>query len=135
MRIRTTVVATLALAFALTACSSSNEQPNSKPEATASDVSQKEKDDALAAAGIPPTPTGAERQALLDALAAAAPDVVQYEDEAIDAARNQCSAINGGAAMLDYLAAQRFTYEDVTTTEEQAAEINEALNASGFCKL
>ncbi|WP_328876034.1 hypothetical protein OHT76_41450 [Streptomyces sp. NBC_00287] len=134
MRIRTAAVATVALVCALTACSSSTDQPSSEAETTASEVSQKEKDEALAAAGIPPVPTGADRQALLDTLASAAPDVVQYEDEAIDAARNQCSAINGGAGMLDYLAAQRFTYKDVTTTEEQAAKINEALKSSGFCE-
>src|SRR5687767_5067424 len=106
MRIRTAAVATVALACSLTACSSSTDRPSSEPEATASEVSQKEKDDALAAAGIPPMPAGADRQALLDTLAAAAPDVVRYEDEAIEAARNQCSAINGGAGMLDYLAVQ-----------------------------
>ncbi|MBC2904424.1 hypothetical protein [Streptomyces cupreus] len=135
MRIRTAAVTAVALTFALTACSSDTDQPSSEPEAGASEVSQKDTDDALAAAGIPPAPTGADRQALLDALASAAPDVVRYEDEAIDAARNQCSAINGDAGMLDYLAAQRFTYKDVTTTQEQAAKINEALKSSGFCKI
>ncbi|WAZ26256.1 hypothetical protein STRCI_007812 [Streptomyces cinnabarinus] len=135
MRIRTAAVAAFALACALTACSSSTDQPSSESETTASEVSQEDKDAAAAAAGIPPEPIGADRQDLLDTLADAAPDVVRYEDEAIDAARNQCSAINGGAGMLDYLAAQRFTYKDVTTTEEQAARINDALKASGFCKL
>lgn len=87
------------------------------------------------AAGIPPEPTGAARQRLLDALAAATPDVVRYEDKAVDAARNQCSAINGGAHKLDWLASQRFTYKDVTTTEAQGAKINAALKSSGFCKV
>jgi hypothetical protein len=89
--------------------------------------------DAGKAAGIPPKPTGEERQALLDALAAAAPDVVRYEDKAIDAARNQCSAINGGAQRLNWSASQRFSYKDVVTNEAQGAKINKALQDSGFC--
>ncbi|MET9729659.1 hypothetical protein ABZZ79_03030 [Streptomyces sp. NPDC006458] len=90
---------------------------------------------AATAAGIPPEPTGVDRQALLDTLAAAAPDVVRYEDKAVGAARNQCSAINGDANKLDWLASQRFTYRDVVTTEEQGAKLNAALKASGFCKV
>lgn len=94
---------------------------------------QADREAAAKAAGIPPVPTGAERQELLDALAQAAPDTVTYEDKAIDAARNQCSAINGGSNRLDWLASQRFTYKDVTTTEAQGKKINDALKASGFC--
>jgi hypothetical protein len=99
----------------------------------------KEKEDqeaAAKAAGIPPRPTGADRQSLLDALAEASPDVVKYEDKAVDAARNQCSAINGeGVRRIDWLASQRFTYKDVITTEEQGAKINAALKKSGFCEV
>ena len=135
MRIHTPAVTAVALVCALTACSNAGEQPSSTPETTPKEVSQKDRSAAQAAAGIPPEPTGADRKALLDALASAAPDVVRYEDEAIAAARDQCSAINGEAGMLDYLAARRFSYKDVTTTEEQAAEINEALKSMGFCEL
>ncbi|MDX3634319.1 hypothetical protein PV728_29460 [Streptomyces europaeiscabiei] len=106
-----------------------------QPTASATADRQEEKADAGKAAGIPPKPTGKERQALLDALAAAAPDVVRYEDKAIDAARNQCSAINGGAQRLNWSAAQRFTYKDVVTTEAQGKKINAALKDSGFCKV
>jgi hypothetical protein len=63
------------------------------------------------AAGIPPEPTGAKRAKLLRALAAVNPDIVKYEDKAIDAARNQCSTINGGGRRLDWSASQRFTYK------------------------
>jgi hypothetical protein len=87
------------------------------------------------AAGIPPEPTGTKRQELLDALAQAAPATVTHEDKAIDAARNQCSAINGDSNRLDWLASQRFTYKDVTTTEAQGKKINDALKASGFCNV
>ena len=44
-------------------------------------------------------------------------------------------AINGGAQKLDYFASQRFSYKDVTTTEAQGKAINDALKASGFCKV
>lgn len=96
----------------------------------------KEKADREAAAkeaGLPPKPTGAKRQELLDAIAEINPDAVRYEDKAVDAARNQCSAINGDANRLDWLASQRFTYKDVTTTEAQGKEINAALKRIGFC--
>ncbi|MFJ2515599.1 hypothetical protein ACIPEL_36280 [Streptomyces griseoviridis] len=93
-----------------------------------------DREKAAKTAGIPANPTGADRQELLDALAAAAPDVVRYEDKAVDAARNQCSAITGGANKLDWLASQRFTYKDVVTTEDQGAKLNAALTKSGFCK-
>ncbi|MEU6535523.1 hypothetical protein [Streptomyces sp. NPDC047000] len=137
MGIRHTIAAVTIAAAALTACTSTTEHSTttSKSKATASDLTQKQKDDALAAAGIPKEPTGADRQQLLDALATAAPDVVRYEDKAIDAARNQCSAINGGGSRLDYFAAQRFSYKDVTTSEAQGAKINAALKSSGFCKV
>ncbi|MDX3294625.1 hypothetical protein PV569_13005 [Streptomyces scabiei] len=106
-----------------------------KPTPSATADRQEEKTDAGTSTGIPPKPTGKERQALLDALASAAPDVVRYEDKAIDAARNQCSAINGSAQRLNWSAAQRFTYKDVVTTEAQGKKINDALKASGFCKV
>ncbi|MGW2448948.1 hypothetical protein [Streptomyces sp. NPDC001675] len=102
-----------------------------KPSATPSvDWSAAEK-----AAGIPPKPTGAKRAQLLHDLSAVNPDIVKYDDKAIDAARNQCSAINGGGGRLDWSASQRFTYRDVTTTEAQGNQINEVLKSSGFCKL
>ncbi|MER5991551.1 hypothetical protein [Streptomyces viridosporus] len=87
------------------------------------------------AASIPPEPTGAKRAELLRALAAANPDIVKYEDKAIDAARNQCSAINGARLKADWAASQRFTYKDVTTTEAQGAQINQALKGLKFCEV
>lgn len=136
MHIRTAIATAAVLGCVLTACSSSN-QDDAKPKASATEqeLTQEQKDDALKAAGIPKEPTGADRQALLDALAEAAPDVVKYEDKAIDAARNQCSAINGGGQKLNWSASQRFTYKDVSTSEAQGAKINAALKKSGFCKV
>ncbi|GGV63051.1 hypothetical protein GCM10010277_68880 [Streptomyces longisporoflavus] len=139
MNHRTAAALLIAAALALTACSASDGDADSKPEAkpssTASEPTQKQKEAAAQSAGLPPEPAAAERAKLLRALAAAAPDVVRHEDKAVDAARNQCGAINGKAKRLDWTAAQRFTYKDVTTTEAQGAKINEALTASGFCKV
>ncbi|WP_432180545.1 hypothetical protein [Streptomyces sp. NBC_00063] len=126
----------LASALALTACSADN-TADAKAKPSASEITPQPSfaaTDAAKAAGIPPEPTGQKRQALLKILAAANPDIVKYEDKAIDAARNQCAAINGGVQKLDYLASQRFTYKDVKTSEAQGAQINESLQASGFCK-
>ncbi|MEU8956030.1 hypothetical protein AB0C93_17200 [Streptomyces sp. NPDC048518] len=129
----------LTAAFALTACSSSDDTaddaPKAKPSGTASELTQEQKGDAARSAGLPPKPGAAERAKLIRALQAAAPDVVRYEDKAVDAARNQCMAISGKAKRLNWLASQRFTYKDVTTTEEQGTKINDALRATGFCKV
>lgn len=141
MKTKATAAALLLAALAtLTACEEGSDKAatDDKPAASApakDEVSQQDKEDAAKAAGIPPKPVGQERQDLLDTLAAAAPDVVRHEDKAIDAARNQCSGITGGANKLDWLASQRFTYKDVTTSEAQGAKLNAALKASGFCKV
>jgi hypothetical protein len=142
---RVTVAAALAalLTAGVGACSGgdSDDAPDSKakPESSAAaeptaepsaDMSAAEK-----AAGIPPEPDAATRAQLLRALAAANPDIVKYEDKAVDAARNQCSAINGGGQKLDWTASQRFTYKDVTTTEAQGKQINEALTQLHFCEV
>lgn len=135
MRTRATTALLLTAAAALTACSSSSNDGDTKPQATASKLTQKQKDEISKAAGMPPEPTGAKRAELLRALAAANPDIVKYEDKAVDAARNQCSAINGRAQRQAWTASQRFTYKDVTTTEAQGKQINQALNDLGFCKV
>lgn len=142
MKTRATLytVALAAAALTLTACedtttSGKPDTPATTPASSPSQPASDAMDDAMAAAGIPKEPTGADRTALLKALAEAAPDVVRYEGKAIDAARNQCSALNNGAKRLDYLASQRFTYKDVSTSEAQGAKLNAALKASGFCKV
>ncbi|MET9255008.1 hypothetical protein [Streptomyces sp. NPDC003717] len=132
MQLRHVAIATITAAFALSACSSSDDDAHTLPAPTSS---SQPNENPGKAAGPPPEPTGADRAELLRALATANPDVVRYEDKAIDAARNQCMAINGGAQRLDYFASQRFTYKDVTTTEAQGKQINEALKGIGFCKV
>jgi hypothetical protein len=138
MRIKTSsLIALTGLALALTACGTTPKPVAEKPAAPtpAAPTDAPATSDALKKAGIPPVPTGQKRADLLAAIKAAAPDTVKYEDKAIDAARNQCSAINGGAQKLDWSASQRFSYKDVTTTEEQGKAINKALTDSGFCKV
>ncbi|MCX4977827.1 hypothetical protein [Streptomyces sp. NBC_00620] len=141
MRTRITIATvTAALAVALVGCSSdesgdetSDDAAKTTASATASEVTPDQPSATVTAVGIPPVPTGADREVLLRALAAANPDTVKYEDKAIDAARNQCSAVESGKA--DWLASQRFTYKDVTTTEAQGKQINAALEGLGFCKV
>ncbi|MFF8864785.1 hypothetical protein ACF08B_22330 [Streptomyces sp. NPDC015139] len=137
MNTRITAAALLAAAaLALTACSSSSESTTkSAPSPKASTKPSPDMSAAEKAVGIPPKPTGAKKAELLRALAAANPGIVKYEDKAIDAARNQCMAINGNAQKLDWSASQRFTYKDVTTTEAQGKQINAALKGIGFCKV
>ncbi|MEW1640768.1 MULTISPECIES: hypothetical protein [unclassified Streptomyces] len=130
---RTTALTAVAvLAAALTACSNSD-SGDAKDTASSTpsvDIAAAEK-----AAGIPPIPTGTKRQQLLDALAEVNPGVAAYEDKAIDAARNQCGALNSHTARPDLTASQRFSYRGVTTTEAQGKQINEALTSLGFCKV
>lgn len=160
MNTRTAAVTLAAALLALSACSSEDPAPQTPAPATTTEQGtptpadpdptptdpgtsdpttsaqpEEETGDAARSAGIPKEPTGKERQDLLDALAAAAPDVVRYEDKAVDAARNQCMAINGKANKLDWSASQRFSYKDVTTSEAQGAKINAALKDSGFCNV
>ncbi|MFI1002001.1 hypothetical protein ACIP10_15405 [Streptomyces galbus] len=140
MNTRTTACATLlALAAALTACSTGDSADSAvrstTPKPAATHTPDPGYSDAMKAAGIPPEPTGHDRAALLNALAAVNPAIVTHEQRAIDGARNQCSSINRGAQNLDQSAAQRFTYKDVITTQAQGKRINQALKDSGFCKV
>ncbi|TXL91596.1 hypothetical protein [Streptomyces sp. IB2014 016-6] len=134
MRTITTALAAGLLLVALGGCGTESE-PDSKPSKNENGLTPEEQASVRADAGMPEEPTGAKRTDLLAAIADVAPEAVKYEDKAIDAAQNQCSAINGGANRLDWLASQRFTYKDVTTTEAQGKQLNKALVDSGFCQV
>ena len=82
-------------------------------------------------AGLAGARGGELRQALLDFGLSR----IELSRHHFDAARNQCSALNGGAQKVDWLASQRFSYGDVTTSEAQGKQINEALKGLGFCKV
>ncbi|MGA5424537.1 DUF732 domain-containing protein [Streptomyces lavendulocolor] len=125
---RTHLIAGAVLAaLALTACEAADEpeaKPKASPPATAAASS------APADTGIPPEPTGPDRQKYLQALTAIDPALVTDEDKAIDAGRNQCSALHGGAARPDWLAAQRFGNDARPVTEATGKRINAALRGT-----
>ncbi|GAA3044678.1 hypothetical protein GCM10017562_02260 [Streptomyces roseofulvus] len=135
MRIKTiSLIATTALALALTACSAADNPPatsTSKDGAQASTAAAPPAADDAPKSGLPPKPTGKKRTELLEALAVVAPDVVRFEEKAIDASRNQCSGLTSDRAA--WLASQRFTYKDVTTDEAIGAAINQVLKDLKFC--
>ncbi|MET7497586.1 DUF732 domain-containing protein [Streptomyces sp900116325] len=125
MRIRTTSVAIPAVT--VVGCSS-DKGSNSKvdtikstaPEASsAADASGSAKN-----AGMPPKPTGAERDAVLATILDVNSNLIHDEDKAINAARNQCAALDGGATNPDHTAAQRFSYDGVTLTDDDGSHIN-----------
>ncbi|KOY50429.1 MULTISPECIES: hypothetical protein [unclassified Streptomyces] len=136
---RTTAIAVLVaatLAASLTACGDSSDDkaaPSTPPTATT--TAPKPAQSATASAGkpvngIPPKPTGAEREAYLAAIKAVAPNAAADPDKAIDAGRNQCSALNGGAQNVDHSAAQRFGNDAHPLTDGQGKAINVALRAT-----
>ncbi|MFI8326879.1 hypothetical protein [Streptomyces sp. NPDC085529] len=136
MRTKTSsLIATTVLALALTACGAADNPPappTSKDGAEAATAPAPPTATADAPkSGLPPKPTGKKRTELLEALAVVAPDVVRYEEKAIDASRNQCSGLTSDRAA--WLASQRFTYKDVTTDEAIGAAINQVLKDLKFC--
>lgn len=132
MRRHLATAVVLTAVIALAGCSSSDDGTDDPPTSK-SPMSQEDRDEALADAGIPPVPNGATRTALLDVLRSIDPAIVEDEDKAVDAARNQCSAINGGSSKADWTAAQRFSYDGNEVSEADGKLINEALKALKFC--
>ncbi|MFI5474995.1 hypothetical protein ACIA6D_32900 [Streptomyces cacaoi] len=129
-----TLAAVAALA-ALTACSSSDDDAAAKestPPAATESVSASDAAAALHNAGIPAEPTGQARAALLAALRKVSHDLVADEDKAVDNSRNQCSAINGKSAKVDWSAQQRFGTSSHEVSEAEAQQINSVLTT--FCK-
>ncbi|MFJ4467421.1 DUF732 domain-containing protein [Streptomyces sp. NPDC089424] len=131
MRIRTTTAAIFAiLAVAVVGCSS-DKSSDSKTEPTKSTVaaSSRGSDDSGAAknAGLPSEPTGAERDAVLAAIHDVNGNLTRDEDKAIEAARNQCSSLDNGTTNPDHAAAQRFSYDGVTLTDDDGSHINVGL--------
>lgn len=133
-RTATTIATTAAALLALTACTVDNPPatPSYKDGAEASTATATASFDTRPA-GIPPKPEGAEREALLGALRAINPALAEDPDNAIDNARNQCSAINGGGDNVDSLAQQRFSTGSHEVTTVEAKAINATLGAT-FCK-
>ncbi|MFE9340854.1 hypothetical protein [Streptomyces sp. NPDC007063] len=121
-------VAVIAVAMAVNS-GSTNATRDSKPSATPKTESS-DRADAEKAAGIPPKPTGADRAAYLRAIAAVDPALTAEPDKAIDAGRNQCAALGGGASNTDHFAAERFGNDAHPLTDAEGAELNEALRGT-----
>jgi hypothetical protein len=128
MHIRATIAAvTAVLAVTLVGCSSDNggdSKADTTRTATPEASSTADRGDAAQAAGVPAEPTGAKRTAVLGAIRDVDAKLTADENKAIDAARNQCSALDGGAANPDHSAAQRFSYDGVTLTDDDGAHLN-----------
>ncbi|OII64602.1 hypothetical protein BJP40_19890 [Streptomyces sp. CC53] len=138
MRTRTTTAAIALLLATLTGCSSSSEPeqpaaaPSQAPAAEAPSISAEDKAKAREAAGLPPKPDAATRQAFLDALNAIDPRIVDGKDEkAVSRGLNQCSSIKNSPddkAKLAQLALGRFTVTSrlpEISTPETGAKIND----------
>lgn len=99
MRIKTSLIATAALAVALTACGTADNPPATRSDkggaeatTTAPTLSPDAKASIRAAAGLPPEPAPAARTAFLAALNAIDPDIVHgKEDKAISRGLDTCS--------------------------------------------
>lgn len=148
MRIRTAAAVAAVLAFTVVGCSSGNSS-DSKPDtidvtspepsksaespepSTAADSPEPSKSadsgDGDRSAALPDEPTGDKRSAVLAAILDVNGNLIRDEDKAIDAARNQCAALDGGAADPDHTAAQRFSYDGVTLTDDDGSHINTGL--------
>ncbi|WP_328876122.1 DUF732 domain-containing protein [Streptomyces sp. NBC_00287] len=131
MRIRTATAAIAAILTVTVAGCSSDKGSDSKADTTKSTAPETSSaaDNSAAAknAGMPPEPTGAERDAVLAAIMDVNANLTHDEDKAINAARNQCAALDGGATNPDHSAAQRFSYNGVTLTDDDGSHINVGL--------
>ncbi|WP_164711302.1 hypothetical protein [Streptomyces microflavus] len=139
---RTTVLPAALLAaalLALTACSTEPEPyaPAAGPatsapaaEEPAEEADSGESSDAEKAAGIPDAPTGAALDAYLAAIRDVDPAIVEDEEKAIDAGRNQCSHLAAPNDKSDWLAAQRFGNDARPLTDAQGKALNAALRAT-----
>jgi ABC-type Fe3+-hydroxamate transport system substrate-binding protein len=126
MRTRIAAAALAAAALlALTACNSNDDSKSSAPSSTPSANTS-----SIDAAGLPPKPDAATQRVLLAAVESVDPALADDPDKTVDAARNQCQSLNGGAANPDHLAAQRFGNDSHPLTDTQGKALNIALRAS-----
>ncbi|WP_326678523.1 hypothetical protein [Streptomyces sp. NBC_01237] len=126
------LAASAAALLVLTACSAEEDKaapsPKAKTSAPAAETTDPGKSsDAEKSAGIPDAPTGADRAAYLAAIKAIDPAIVEDEEKAIDAGRNQCSHLASPSGKSDWLAAQRFGNDARPLTDAQGKQLNAAL--------
>ncbi|MFI0897106.1 hypothetical protein [Streptomyces sp. NPDC020983] len=132
MRIRIAAVALAAAALlALAACNdddTSSKAPAKAPVTTPTAVDTARMEANL---GIPPKPTGAALTRYLAAVTAVDPSLKLDTDRSlVDAGRNQCMALHGGAANPDHLAAQRFGNDVHPLSDIKGKALNAALRAT-----
>ncbi|MGW1814481.1 hypothetical protein ACWCQM_13095 [Streptomyces sp. NPDC002125] len=133
MRIRTAAAVAAVLAFTVVGCSSEESKPDTievaspQPSKSADSPEPSESADSgdgAESAALPDEPTGDKRSAVLAAILDVNGNLIRDEDKAIDAARNQCAALDGGAADPNRSAAERFSYDGVTLTDDDGSHIN-----------
>ncbi|WPW27258.1 hypothetical protein P6B95_07520 [Streptomyces atratus] len=115
-------------ALSLTACSAGEKdvtKPAPRATTPATDYSAPEM-----TAGLPPEPMGAGREVYLRAIRAVDPRLVEDEEKAVDAGRNQCATLLDGGDKADWLAAQRFGNDSRPLTDAQGKQLNAALRAT-----
>lgn len=144
MRVRATVAAaTAVLALTLVGCGSSGSSddkpdtggaaagvtvtPDAADSSRSPEASGAADDGKGTDAALPAEPTGARRAAVLAVVFDVSPKAASDDDKAIDAARHQCAALASGVADPDHAAAQRFSYDGVTLTDDQGAHLNYGL--------
>jgi hypothetical protein len=120
-RIAAAAIAAAAL-LTLTACNSDDNKSSAPSSTPTVDMSS-----AAAAAGIPPKPDAAKQAVLIAALKAVDPTLADDPGKTTDAARNQCSTLNGGGDPSGHTAAQRFGNDTHPLTDAQGMAINAAL--------
>lgn len=116
--------------LALTACSADDDvKADAKSTPAVSTTDTGKSSTAEKAAGIPDAPTGADRAAYLAAVKRVDPRIVEDEDKAIDAGRNQCASL-AGSTKPDWAAAQRFGNDARPLTDAQGKQLNAVLRAT-----
>jgi hypothetical protein len=80
-----------------------------------------------ASGALPPEPTGAARADVMAVVLDVNVGLFKDEEKAIDAARKQCAALDSGVADPDHSAAELFSYNGITPTDEDGSHLNHGL--------
>ncbi|WP_448321391.1 hypothetical protein [Streptomyces sp. CO7] len=78
-------------------------------------------------AALPPEPQGAARSDVMRVVFDVDVNLFKDEEKAIDAARKQCAALDSGVADPDHSAAELFSYNGITPTDEDGSHLNYGL--------
>lgn len=124
--------AALAAAALLTLAACSDKDTDSKaPKTPAATPTAVDTAGMEADLGIPSKPTGTALKLYLAAVTAVDPSLkLDTDSSLVDAGRNQCMALRGGAQNPDHLAAERFGNDAHPLTDAQGKALNAALRAT-----